>query len=389
MKKLSIVFISVLIIVLCIFIAIMFCESASNAPKPIVEVGNLAQEKIWDIFLKNGELYCINTLGELYIREDAGILVRMTIIHSYGGNIYIRKNASDKLIHIFPTREVRWSDKYRAFLYYDQGNIFSYDPSKNTTKKLFEVKLEYKASHRNNIFDTIDKYVFLNLDGKSYKIDLETADVLPLIGFVDYVIAKNNDIILYKLYEDNTIICYEFTTNKEYKISNKDFYNDINSSIDIKSACIVDDMLHFIKSDGQIYSIKIRNEEAKSIDDTLYFTNSDGQIYGVKIRNEEAKNIEIFPRDSDITKRKVIAMEWAGENFLCVLLNFNKDNGVKTLSVCELYPDGTYDIIRKDDEIYYGTLDIPCTIKIQRQRYAYLVKTDDLVVFGWTFDRFN
>lgn len=368
MKKLGMVFIAALVIGLFIFTALMLWEGARNAPMPIVEARELVQKRIWDIFLKSGELYCINGLGELYIRENTNKGGgRMNIIAGYKRNIYVRKNPSDKLVHTFPTKEVRWSDKYRAFLYYDQSTIFSYDPSKDTTKELFEIKWEYEFWNKNhikdNIFDSIDKYVFLNLDGKSYKIDLETGDVLPLLEFVDYTIAKNSNMILYKVNEANTIMCHELSTNKEYKINNKNFYNDTDSSIEIKSACMVDDI--------------------------LYFTKSDRQIYGVQISNEEAKNIEIFPKNSDITKKKVVGIEWAGENFICVLLDYNKDNGVKNLSVCELYPDGTYDIIRKDDEIYYGTLDITCTIKIQRQRYAYLVRTDDLVVFGWTFDRFN
>jgi outer membrane protein assembly factor BamB len=367
MKKLGMIFIAALVIALLIFIVVMFWMGARNEPESTVYIDNIVHGRIWDIFLKNGDLYCINGLGELYIRENSnGGGSRMDIISSYERNIYVRKVPSDKLVHTFPTSEVHWSDKYRTFLYYDKGAIFSYDPSKDITKELFQVKWEYEFWNRyhikDNMFDSIDKYAFLSLDCKSYRIDLETGDVLTLLEFVDYTIAKNNDIILYKVFDDNTIMCHELSTNKEYKLNSRYFYNKTDLSIDIKSAFMVDDV--------------------------LYFTKSDGQIYAVQINNGEVKNIEAFPKDSDITKKKVVGIERGEENFICVFLNFNKENGVKTLSVCELYSDGTYEIIRTD-EIYYGSLDITCKVIVQRQRYAYLVKTDDLAVTGWTFDRFD
>ena len=367
MKKLGTVFITTLVVSLCMFIAIMLWMGARYRPKPpLSDVWSSSGKSNWEIFLNSGDLYCLNGFGELYIRENEHYTgsPKMTILKTcVGGNIYIRENPFDKFIHTFPTREVHWSDKYRTFLYYDEGAIFSYDQRKDITKELFKVKWEYEKFRRDWIFDSVDKYVFLNFDKKSYRIDLETSDVLPLTEFADYTVTKNSNMLLYKVHEENTIMCHELSTNKEYKLNNKDFYNDTDLSIDIKSACMVEDI--------------------------LYFTKSDGQIYGVQISNEGAKNIEVFPKNSDITKKKVVGIEWTGESFICVLLDFNKENGVKNLSVCELYPDGTYDIIRKDDEIYYGTLDIPCTIKIQGKKYAYLVRTDDLVVFGWTFDRFN
>ncbi len=364
MKKLAKVFVAALVIALLLFIVIMFWMGARNEPESIVYVDNLIREKIWDIFLKNGDLYCINTLGELYIRENTHRgMVKMDIFYSYGGNnIYLRKNHTDKLIHTFPTREVHWSDKFKAFLYYDEGAIFSYDPYKDTTKELYKLEWKYKEFGRNRIFDSIDKYVFLKFNDKSYRIDLESLDILPLSEPVDYTIAKNSNMILYKVDQDNTIMCHELSTNKEYKLSNRYFYNKTDLNIGIKSACMVDDI--------------------------LYYTKSDGQIYAVQINNGEVKSIEEFPKDSDITKKKVVGIERGEENFICVFLNFNKDNGVKTLSVCEVYPNGNYEIIRTN-EIYYGSLDIPCKVIVQRQRYAYLVKTDDLAVTGWTFDRFD
>lgn len=367
MKKLGTIFISILVIALLIFIVVMFWLGSRHRIKPpIIDPWDSSGERTFDIFLISGDMYRINRFGELYIREHNYSGFANNYIRIFptcgGGNIYIRENPLDRFIHTFPTDKVHWSDKYRAFLYYDKGAIISYDPYKDTTKELIKLKWEYKEFGGDRIFDSIDKYVFLNFDKKSYRIDLETSDILPLAELVDYTIAKDSNMILYKLGQDNAIICHELSTNKEYKLNSRYFYNKTDLSIDIKSAFMIDDV--------------------------LYFTKSDGQIYAMQIINEEVKMIEVFPQNSNITKKKVVGIERAEENFICVFLNFNKDNGVKTLSVCELYPDGTYEIIRTD-EIYYGSLDISCKVIVQRQRYAYFVNTDDLAVTGWTFDRFD
>jgi hypothetical protein len=361
MKKLGVVFISVLVIGLCIFIAFIFWQGDSNASEQNVEVMHLLKKATKDIILNNQYFYSLNHLGELYVREKAYKgYTQITIIGGYGKG-YIRENITDKLIYKFPTTNLAWSDKYKSFLYYENGVVLSYNPSKNNTKKVYEVTWEHKESSTNYIFDVIDQYLFLNIDKNSYKIDLETSEVLLLTEYIATTTAKSNDMLIYKKDKGNDIMYLNLSTNKIYKINDKNFYNHDNSSIDIKSACIVDDI--------------------------LYFTKSDGQIYGVQISNGKAKSIEVFPKSSDISKKKVIGIEYIGESFVCVALDFDSNNGAKNLSVLEVYTDGTYDVIRKDDEIYNNTLDVPCKIKVQGQRYAYLVSTDDLVVFGWIMDR--
>lgn len=361
-KNLGLILISIFVISLTISILILFLKWERDNSEELSNRRPYADKKIKDVFINNGKLYCLNYLGELYLRENSSrAMTKITIVGAHG-KAYIRENETDKLVYRFPETEVKWSDKYKSFLYYDKGTIFSFNPSKYSTKTLFKVRSENKDLSKGSIFDVVEQYVFLRFNDTSYKINLDTEEVLPLSYDIRSSIARSRDMIICRTYPDNNIMYIDLSTNKEYKLDNNIFYNN-DLIMDIKSACIVEDK--------------------------LYFTKSDGQIYGVWINDGEVKEIEVFPKNSDILKIKVVGIEWTGENFICVFLDYNVDNGSKNLSICEIYPDGSYEIIRGCDQIYNDTLDIPCIIKTQKQRYAYLVSTDDLVVFGWTHDRYQ
>lgn len=372
MKKIGIILISLGIIVLLMFMIYKLGQNSRNVvavPDPGVDFTKLAQKRIKDIFLNNQYFYCLNGLGELYIRENMqNLSYKMNVIGGNEYRIFVRENYSDKHIYSFPNSEVKWSEKYKAFIFCDAGKnrIFSYDPLKDSSKELYEIKLENNKGMRNYIVDVVNEHVILNIffsndDQRSYKINLDTKKITRLENYADYSIARNSNMILYKVRDKDKLVCLDLKSNKENELNNEILYNHSDLSIDIKSTCIVDN--------------------------TLYFTKSDGKIYGVKLDDQGAKNIQVFPENSDISKENVIGIEWTGENFICVILNHNRDNGLKSISVLEIYSDGTYSVINKGEIIYNDTLETSCIIKLQREKYAYLIRSEDLVVLGWTFER--
>lgn len=266
------------------------------------------------------------------------------------GQFYLKTKDTDQLLHVFPTHVLCWSDNLTAFLYYDERTIFAYNPLTDTTASVMKVTGTHNKNHFDYLIGVIDKYVFLRIGTVNYKANLDTKQITALTASVNNCIAIAADTAVYQSDNYKTLSSISCTTNEERVL----LYEE--TTLPVISACIANDVLFYVRSDGLIRSIELNDLN----------TNTQATL----------------PDDADIYEKKIIALTWTGEKLICVTSENSGD--IQKTSVCLVSSDGSYVVVRDADEPNYF---VPgsCIIQTNDQKYAYILTTDNSIIY----ERYN
>lgn len=278
---------------------------------------NSTDNNIANVFSINNEFYYINNDGKLFkVSED--------------GDVFVYK---------FPTYLVHWSNIQEAIVFYDQNMIYLFDPTKLAFVQKIEVDLRCDRRDQCYVVLASKDCIFLRKNSETYKVQINTHQTEEVFFPIANQLYCNETYSVFQSADYKHIYAMDLGTNTVFEV------NCDSTNLPVISACILNDQLYYVRSDG-----------------LLHFTDI-GTNNGLKQLN---------------TVKNIVAIAPYNNSLVCVVGKAKED--IIHTSVIFLN-NGKVDVLADSDKPFYA---VPgsCKIVISDNEFCYIITTDNNVRCG-------
>ena len=300
----------------------------SYSPKGNTQIiGKGKDDTVVDIFLINDVVYYVNEGGELYLIDTLG---------------------KEAYVEMFSTNSVCWSGESGGFLYLcDDGNIVCYDPISKIERIILNLNDKgVSTSNLDYIICAWRAFVYCKIGRDVYKINILGGDIDGTSRLIQNWISISERGIICQSDDYKTLVLFDPVSSEQQTLLVEE------SDKPIVTACVVDDIVFYVRSDGKIKQCKMKEDA----DDSCY-----------------KEMIETMEREY------ILGIAKSGENLLCVVEEQIGNNSVITVFL--VLQNGTKEILSRTNEPCYS---VPgsCIVKANESVFAYGVTTDEVVISG-------
>ena len=288
--------------------------------------------RIADIFLIDDQIFQITLDGNLYSYDDTESLY---------------------WVHDFPSHLIDWSDSSQKFLYFDNMSINAYDVSSDNVNTIFDLHSlpELKKIKTAYVICSTDKFILLRYGGQNYKVDLVQNNIEEIPFTIHNLLFIDEYYIFYHSSDYQTISALDCLTGKNYEIVSE--YTDLP----VVSACRVNNVLFYVRSDGKLRSCTIGNIS-------------------------DLPSSSLFPENEIIDIKNILALDYCENEEKLVCVVGEQQNDLLATSIVSVNSDGIQEKLRDADAPYYS---VPgsCILIVGGDEYLYTVAGSNLVVQGF------